>query len=189
VLLGVWQPTAGRMRIDGAELSQWDPESLGRHFGYLPQDVELLPGTVAENIARFGTGERDAVVDAARRAHALEMILALPDGFDTVLGEGGVRLSAGQAQRVGLARALHGSPRVLVLDEPNSNLDTEGEDALRAVLADLRRDKVTLVMITHKPSLVGTLDHLMLMREGRVELYGPRDQVMARLMSPKLRAA
>jgi ABC-type protease/lipase transport system fused ATPase/permease subunit len=169
------------VRIDGAELGQWDRDRLGRHFGYLPQDVELLPGTVAENIARFRPDAGSGVIDAARRAHVQAMIVKLPGGFDTLLGEGGIRLSAGQAQRVGLARALFGQPKVVILDEPNANLDSEGEAALLQTLGELRADGVTIVMVTHKPSLVASLDYLMVLRDGRVELLGPRDEVLARL--------
>lgn len=181
ILLGVWAPTSGKVRIDGAELGQWDRDRLGRHFGYLPQDVELLPGTVAENIARFRPDAGSGVIDAARRAHVQDMIVKLPGGFDTLLGDGGIRLSAGQAQRVGLARALFGQPKVVILDEPNANLDSEGEAALLQTLGELRADGVTIVMVTHKPSLVASLDYLMVLRDGRVELLGPRDEVLARL--------
>ena len=178
---GRWAPSAGKVRIDGADIAQWDMEQLGPYLGYLPQDVELFPGTVAENIARFQTQAGDDTVEAARRAHAYEMILKLPEGFDTLLGEGGIRLSAGQAQRVGLARALFRRPRIVVLDEPNANLDAEGEQALMQALIEMSQEQATVVMITHKPSLVGTLDFLLVLREGRMELLGPRDEVLARL--------
>ncbi len=181
IMVGVWAPSAGKVRIDGAELGQWDMEQLGPHLGYLPQDVELFPGTVADNIARFQTDAGEDVIEAARRAHAYDMILRLPKGFDTLLGEGGIRLSAGQAQRVGLARAIFRRPRIVVLDEPNANLDAEGEQALMQTLAEMRAEQTTVVMITHKPSLVATLDYLLVLREGRMELLGPRDEVLARL--------
>jgi PrtD family type I secretion system ABC transporter len=181
LLVGVWSPSVGKVRVDGAEIDHWDRQQLGAHVGYLPQDVELFQGTVAENIARFQPDAGEDVVAAARRAHAYEMILKLPEGFDTVLGEGGIRLSAGQAQRVGLARALFRQPRIVVLDEPNANLDAEGEQALIQTLAELKREAVTVVMVTHKPSLVATLDYLLLLREGRMELGGPREDVLARL--------
>jgi PrtD family type I secretion system ABC transporter len=181
VMVGVWAPSAGKVRIDGAEIAQWDMRQLGPHLGYLPQDVELFPGTVAENIARFEAEAGEDVIEAARRAHAYEMILKLPEGFDTVLGEGGIRLSAGQAQRVGLARALFRRPRIVVLDEPNANLDAEGEQALIQTLSELKQEHTTLVMITHKPALVTALDYLLVLREGRMELLGPRDEVLARL--------
>jgi PrtD family type I secretion system ABC transporter len=181
LIVGVWSPTAGHVRIDGAEISHWDENQLGPCVGYLPQDVELFPGTIAENIGRFDTTNSEAILQAAQAAHAYELILRLPEGFDTRLGEGGIQLSAGQAQRIGLARALYGQPRIVVLDEPNANLDAEGEQALLKALAELKSQGGTVILITHKPSLVGSMDYLMLLREGRIELMGPRDEVMARL--------
>jgi PrtD family type I secretion system ABC transporter len=181
LIVGIWRPSSGKVRIDGAELDQWDMTQLGPCIGYLPQDVELFPGTIAENIARFQPEAGEAVVEAAQRAHAYEMILKLPQGFETRIGEGGIRLSAGQAQRIGFARALFRRPRILVLDEPNANLDAEGEQALLQTLAEMKQDRVTVVMITHKPSLVGPLDYLLVMREGRMDVMGPREDVLARL--------
>ena len=181
LIVGIWQPTSGHVRIDGAELGHWDRSSLGRHLGYLPQDVELFPGTVAENIGRFDTTDAGAILAAAKAAHAYELILRLPEGFDTRLGEDGIQLSAGQAQRIGLARALYGKPRIVVLDEPNANLDAEGEQALLMALHSCKLEGTTLIMITHKPSLVTTMDYLLVMREGRVEVLGPRDEVLAKL--------
>jgi len=181
LVVGVWPPTAGHVRIDGAEISHWDENQLGPHIGYLPQDVELFPGTIAENIGRFDATKSDAILQAAKAAHAYELILRLPEGFDTRLGDGGIQLSAGQAQRIGLARALYGQPRLVVLDEPNANLDAEGEQALLQALAELKAQGSTIILITHKPSLVSSMDYLMLLREGRVELLGPRDEVLARL--------
>lgn len=186
VLVGLWNPTAGKVRIDGAELGHWDPLQLGPRIGYLPQDVELLPGTVAENIARFQPDAGEDVVAAARRAHAYDMILKFPQAFETVLGEGGIRLSAGQAQRVGLARALFRLPCIVVLDEPNANLDAEGEQALIQTLMELKQNQTTVVMITHKPSLVATLNYLLVLRDGRMELVGPREEVLARLANPQI---
>jgi PrtD family type I secretion system ABC transporter len=186
LMVGVWRPTSGHVRIDGADMDQWDPDFLGKHMGYLPQDVELFAGTVAENIARFSSPDDAAVLEAARRAHAYELVLGLPDGFDTRLGDGGIQLSAGQAQRVGRARALYGKPSIVVLDEPNANLDADGERALLRTLETLKQEGATVVMITHKPSLVPTMDYLLVMREGRIELMGPRDQVLARMgMGPQ----
>lgn len=184
LIVGIWRPNAGKVRIDGAELDQWDMEQLGPCLGYLPQDVELFPGTIAENIARFQGEAGEDVVEAAQRAHAYEMILRLPQGFETRIGEGGIRLSAGQAQRIGFARALFRRPRIVVLDEPNANLDTDGEQALLQTLAEMKQEQVTVVMITHKPSLVGSLDYLLVMRDGKMELMGPRDEVLARLAGP-----
>jgi PrtD family type I secretion system ABC transporter len=181
LIVGVWPPTSGHVRIDGAEISHWDEDQLGAHIGYLPQDVELFPGSIAENIGRFDTSKGDAILQAAQAAHAYELILRLPEGFDTRLGEGGIQLSAGQAQRIGLARALYGQPRIVVLDEPNANLDAEGEQALLQALSELKSQGSSVILITHKPSLVSSMDYLMLLREGRVELLGPRDEVLARL--------
>lgn len=181
IIVGAWAPSKGKVRIDGAELDQWDMQQLGSHLGYLPQDIELFPGTIAENIARFLSDAGDDIIEAARRAHAYEMILKLPKGFDTRLGEGGIRLSAGQAQRIALARAIFRRPRLVVLDEPNANLDAEGEQALMQTLTEMSREQTTVVIITHKPSLVATLDYLLVLREGRMELLGPRDEVLARL--------
>lgn len=184
LIVGVWSPTGGHVRIDGADVSNWDSEFLGQYIGYLPQDVELFPGTVSDNIGRFETANPEAVIAAAKAAHAYELIQRLPEGFDTRLGEGGIQLSAGQAQRIGLARALYGSPRLVVLDEPNANLDADGEQALMQCLLELKAKRVTVVMITHKPSLVASMDYLLVMRDGRVELLGPRDQVLAKLATP-----
>lgn len=184
VTLGIWRAGAGAVRVDGADLDQWDADRLGQQLGYLPQDVELFPGTVAENIARFRPDSGEKVIEAARQAHAYEMILKLPYGFDTRIGEGAIQLSAGQAQRVGLARALFGKPCLVVLDEPNANLDAEGEQALVETLARLKHQGVTLIMVTHKPALVATLDYLLVLRDGRVDLMGPKDDVLARLTAP-----
>lgn len=181
LIVGVWPLTSGHVRIDGAEISHWDENQLGAYLGYLPQDVELFPGTIAENIGRFDTTNNDAILLAAQAAHAYELILRLPEGFDTRLGEGGIQLSAGQAQRIGLARALYGQPRIVVLDEPNANLDIEGEQALLQAIAELKTQGSTVILITHKPSLVSNMDYLMVLREGRVELLGPRDDVLSRL--------
>ena len=166
-------------------MGQWDMQQLGPYLGYLPQDVELFPGTIAENIARFQDDAGEDVIAAARRAHAYEMILKLPKGFDTVLGEGGIRLSAGQAQRVGLARALFRLPRIVVLDEPNANLDAEGEHALVEALVELKQQSTSIVMITHKPSLVASLDYLLVLRDGKIDFLGPREEVIARLSGAK----
>ena len=169
------------LRVDGADVAQWDPAPLAAGIGYLPQDVELFPGTVAENIGRLSLDDREGILDAARAAHVTEMILRLPQGFDTRLGDDGVRLSAGQAQRIALARALYGRPRMLVLDEPNASLDAAGEDALTKVLAEQRESGVTIVMVTHKPSLVSDMDYMLVLRDGGAELMGPARDVAQRL--------
>lgn len=181
LLVGAWAPTTGAVRLDGAEVSRVDKSQLGPYLGYLPQDVELFPGTVSENIARMGEVDSAAVVEAARYARVHDMILRLPNGYDTVIGEGGVILSGGQMQRIGLARAFYGKPRLVVLDEPNANLDSDGERDLMEIIRDLHRDKVTFVLVTHKPSLIGGIDKVLVMREGQMELCGPRQEVLQRL--------
>ncbi|MEZ5646101.1 MAG: type I secretion system permease/ATPase [Burkholderiaceae bacterium] len=181
LMAGVWLADTGVVRLDGADIRHWDPVDRGALTGYLPQDVGLFPGTVAENIGRWSERDDEAVLEAARDARALEIILRLPDGFQTRIGEGGIRLSAGQVQRIGLARALYGRPSLVVLDEPNANLDAEGEQALLQVLAHLRGRGCSVVLITHKPSLVAGLDHIAVMRDGVLETVGPREELMRRL--------
>jgi ATP-binding cassette subfamily C protein EexD len=182
-ILGLYRPARGSVRLDGAELGQWDREALGRHIGYLPQDVELLDGTVGENIARFGAIDSEQVIRAARAAGIHDMILRLPEGYETRLRGGGT-LSAGQQQRLGLARALHGDPQIIVLDEPNSNLDQAGDAALLAALADLKRQGRTVIVITHRPNVLNLADRILLLAEGRIARHGPRDEVLAALARP-----
>jgi PrtD family type I secretion system ABC transporter len=181
LLLGIWRPTAGVVRIDGADIGQWDRDLLGSHVGYLPQDVELFAGTVAANVARLGEVDSQKVVEAARRAHAHEMILRLADGYDTQIGEGGTVLSGGQRQRIALARALYGRPRLVVLDEPNANLDAEGEGALASALRDLRDDGVTVVLVGHRPAMMSALDRIAVMNEGRLGAFGATASVLSRM--------
>jgi PrtD family type I secretion system ABC transporter len=181
LLLGIWQPSAGAIRLDGADIAHWDRDALGPHVGYLPQDVELFAGTVAANIARLGEVDSAKVVEAARRAHAHEMILRLPDGYDTQIGDGGAILSGGQRQRIALARALYGNPRLVVLDEPNANLDAEGERALGAALRDLKASGVTVVLVGHRPAMMSVLDKLAVINEGQLEAFGPANAILSRL--------
>jgi PrtD family type I secretion system ABC transporter len=178
VLTGVWAPTAGTVRLDGADIALWPRAELGPWIGYVPQDVELFDGSVADNIARLGKIDSQAVLEAARRANAHEMILTLARGYDTPIGEQGVRLSPGQRQRIALARALYGNPRFIVLDEPNSNLDGAGEAALGAALNELRKEGVTFVVVTHRPSLIAYVDKILMLEAGRVTKYGPVGEVM-----------
>lgn len=184
VITGVWPAAAGTVRIDGAELGQWSREALGPHIGYLPQDVDLFDGTIAENIARLGVVDPEAVVAAAQRAGIHELILSFPQGYDTVIGESGNRLSGGQRQRVGLARALYGLPALCVFDEPNSNLDDAGEAQLVQALLHLRQMQRTAVIITHKPSILGHVDKIMVMQQGQVAFLGPRAEAFARFARP-----
>ncbi len=182
LLVGVWAPRAGHVRLDGADLSQWHPDALGPHIGYLPQDVELFDGTVAENIARMAEPDAQAVVAAGRLAAAHDMILSLPGGYNTPIGDGGCVLSGGQRQRLGLARALYGTPALIVLDEPNASLDAEGEQALVGAIGRLRGLGRATVVISHRPSLLNAVDRVLLLRAGRMEMLGPRDEVMPLLM-------
>jgi ATP-binding cassette subfamily C protein/ATP-binding cassette subfamily C protein EexD len=184
LLIGVLEPVAGTVRLDGADVCTWLREDFGRHVGYLPQDVELFDGMVIENIARMGEPGPDAVFEAAKRAGCHEMILALPKGYETEIGDGGVFLSGGQRQLIGLARALYRAPKLVVLDEPNSNLDGEGEAALLRALATLKAEGTTVVLVSHRPNLVQGVDKVLVLREGTVEMFGPRIEVLKRLIQP-----
>ena len=183
LLVGAWRPVAGHVRLDGAELGQWRSEDRGRYIGYLPQSIELFGGTVGDNIARLGPAEDSAVVEAARIAGCHEMILRLPRGYDTEIGEGGAFLSGGQRQRIGLARALFGRPRLVVLDEPNSNLDAEGESALIQAMTSVRERGGTVVVVAHRPSAISVLDQLMMIKDGHMVAFGPKDEVLGKVMA------
>lgn len=180
-LLGIWVPQHGVVRLDGADISNWDKNELGPHIGYLPQDIELFEGSISENIARFSDVDAKKVVIAAKIAGVHEMILQLPEGYDTVIGSDGVNLSGGQRQRIGLARAIYGNPRLIVLDEPNSNLDEVGEKALSIAIQQLKETGATIFVITHRTSILTQLDRLLVMNNGALSMYGPREQVMAEL--------
>lgn len=184
VMLGVWPTASGAVRLDGAEIGRWNREELGPHIGYLPQDIELFDGTVSENIARFGTVNAEQVVAAAQRAGVHEMILGLPKGYDTPVGVGGAVLSGGQRQRIGLARAMYGHPVLVVLDEPNSNLDEQGEAALVRAIAQLKSEGSTVFLITHRPNVLGGVDKVLVLREGMVHLFAPREQVLPQFARP-----
>lgn len=184
LIVGNWLPQRGSVRLDGAELHTWDADALGPHIGYLPQDVELFSGTVRDNIARMGEGPDEQVIEAAQRAQAHEMILELSNGYDTEIGDGGAFLSGGQRQRIGLARALYGNPKLIVLDEPNASLDSTAENRLMQTLFQLKEQKTTIILITHRLNLVSVADKVLLMKSGMVEAFGSRDEVMSKLTRP-----
>ncbi|MES2152640.1 MAG: type I secretion system permease/ATPase [Pseudomonadota bacterium] len=181
LLVGVWPALMGKVRLDGADIFAWNKAELGPSIGYLPQDIELFGGTVGENIARFGEVDAEQVVAAAKRAGVHDLILHFPKGYDTLLGDGGAGLSGGQRQRLGLARAMYGDPSVIVLDEPNSNLDDVGEAALVKAVNELRQQGKTIVLITHRTSIISATTKLLLLRDGVVEMFGPTDQVLTTL--------
>ncbi|WP_193175989.1 type I secretion system permease/ATPase [Oricola nitratireducens] len=190
LVVGAISPRAGAVRFDGADIGNWDSEVLGQHIGYLPQDVELLPGTIAENIARFAPNFEDAeMVEAAVRAQVHDLIQSMPQGYDTVIGPQGMVLSGGQRQRVGLARAFYGRPNLLVLDEPNANLDSDGERALERAIDEARVAGATVIIVTQRMSIVREVDMLLVLRAGMIEDYGPRDQVLARKKQQSMDAA
>ena len=181
LLVGSWIATAGAVRLDGADFAYWDASDRGRHIGYVPQDVELFEGTVRENIARLAEADPTEVVAAAKLARVHDMILHLPDGYDTQIGEGGVRLSGSQRQRIAMARAVFGDPKFLVLDEPNANLDRDGDMALLETLKDLKTRGCTVIIVTHRPAILDHVDTVVVLNQGRVEMRGPRDEVLEKL--------
>jgi len=183
-ILGVWPLYSGNVRIDGAEISHYDRSVLGGFIGYLPQDIELFDGTITENIARYEEPKPELVVEAAITAGVHEMILQLPHGYDTPIGPGGIALSGGQRQRIGLARALYGYPKIVVLDEPNSNLDDAGERALVIAVQEMKKRNITVLLITHRPSILGIVDKIAFLHDGQLQMFGSRDEVMVAL-APK----
>jgi ATP-binding cassette, subfamily C, type I secretion system permease/ATPase len=183
LLVGVWQPLRGSVRLDGAALDQWSSDALGRHIGYLPQDVELLTGTVAQNIARFEPEpDHEAVIAAAKAVGVHDMIVRLPAGYDTSVGDQGSALSAGQAQRVALARAVYRDPFLVVLDEPNSHLDSEGDEALTRAILGVRERKGVVVVIAHRPSAIAGVDQLLVMNLGKAQAIGPKDEILSKVL-------
>lgn len=189
LLLGIWAPSNGRVNLDGANVYTWDQEELGPYLGYLPQDVELFAGSVAENIARLGTADSAKVVAAAKQAGVHELILRLAKGYDTHIGDQGTILSGGQRQRIGLARALYGQPTLVVLDEPNSNLDEEGERALMTAMQYLKFRHSTLIVVSHKMNILTAVDKILLMQGGKSVVFGPRDAVLQHLTNAKRQEA
>lgn len=181
VLVGAWPCFSGNVRLDGADVYNWPRTELSPHIGYLPQDVELFDFSVRQNIARLAEGDPEKVVTAAKLAGAHEMILGLPNGYDTVLGDAGQKLSGGQRQRIGIARALYGAPRFVVLDEPNSNLDAIGEQALQATILELKQKRVTFVIVSHRPMTLSVVDKILVLRDGVAEAFGSRAEILPRL--------
>ena len=188
VLLGAWPAQRGIVRLDGADVSTLDLNLVGPALGYLPQTVELMPGSIAENIRRLGPADPDGVIAAALQAGAHEMILSLPAGYDTLVGDRGYALSGGQRQRIGLARALYGNPSLVILDEPETGLDREGEKALEYVIAGLKKRNATLIVVAHRPALIQQLDHVLVLVDGQVQKYGATAEILARMMPPSVHA-
>ncbi len=183
LLVGAWTPLRGTIRLDGATLDQWSAASLGRHVGYLPQDVDLIEGTVAENIASFDPqAEPGAIIEAAKAARVHGLIVGLPEGYETPIGEQGTALSAGQQQRVALARALYGNPFLVVLDEPNSNLDSDGEEALTQAILSVRQRGGIVVVIAHRPSALAGVDMMLALNNGRQLAFGPKEEVVSKVL-------
>jgi PrtD family type I secretion system ABC transporter len=189
-LVGVWVPFRGKVRFDGAALDQWSPNVLGRYVGYLPQDVELFAGTVAQNICRFDPeAKSDDIIAAAKEAGVHDMIIKMREGYDTQVGEQGAALSAGQAQRIALARALYGDPFLIVLDEPNSNLDSEGDEALTRAVRSARERGAIVVVVAHRPIGIEGVDQILVLKEGRMQAFGPKETVLAQVLQPRVAPA
>jgi ATP-binding cassette subfamily C exporter for protease/lipase len=185
VLMGIWPDRSGTVLLDHLPIEGWNRVELGPHLGYLPQDIELFEGSIAENIARFGEVDPTQVIEAAQGAGLHDMILRFPKGYDTPIGEAGNLLSGGQRQRIGLARAVYGNPRLVVLDEPNANLDDAGEAALFRTVQQLKAKGSTVFLITHRPGAISVADQLLILRDGQIMASGPRDAVIAAMQTPR----
>jgi ABC-type protease/lipase transport system fused ATPase/permease subunit len=183
-IVGVQPPSAGAVRLDGSDVSTWIRSSLGQHIGYLPQDIELFADTVAANICRFEDGDDKEIIQAAKLAGVHEMILRLPEGYDTQVGEGGAILSGGYRQRIGLARAVYGNPSLIMLDEPSSNLDSDGDAALADCIVELKKRGTTIIIISHRPATIGVADKILVLRDGVAEMFGPRNEILSKLTRP-----
>jgi len=188
-ILGVWPLRAGNIRLDSAEISQWDRNELGPYVGYLPQDIELFDGTIAANICRFSKQDSEKIIAASKSAGVHEMILRLPEGYDTIISSNAGALSAGQRQKLGLARAIYNDPRLIILDEPNSNLDDQGERDLLTTLRRIKESGRTIVIITHRMSILALVDKLLLMKDGAIASMGPKDEVMNALSASRSKIA
>jgi ATP-binding cassette subfamily C exporter for protease/lipase len=189
VAIGIWPSTSNAVRIDGADVYRWNKDELGPAIGYMPQDIEVFPGTISENIARFTKFSSEDVIEAAQAAGVHEMILQFPKGYDTSIGDGGIGLSGGQKQRLALARALFGKPNIIVLDEPNSNLDEVGEVALVRAIVGAREHKATVIVITHRMSILQATNKLLLLQDGSVKMFGPTNKVIEALQNLKTKSA
>jgi len=189
ILVGNLRPQHGNARLDGADLNDWDPADRGEHIGYLPQYTGLFNGTARENIARMGEGDPEQIIEAARLADVHEMILSLPEGYETEIGDGGAILSGGQRQRVGLARAVYGGPALVVLDEPAASLDQIGENALLNTLVALKERKSTTIVIAHRPNILRLVDKILIIRDGQLAAFGPRDEVLAKVVGARAQQA
>ncbi len=188
-LVGIWPDKSGDLLLDDLAIEQWDRDLIGPSIGYLPQDVELLEGTIAENISRFYDLNPDLVIEAAKKSGVHEMVLRLPKGYDTPIGEAGSLLSGGQRQRIALARTLYGNPQIMVLDEPNANLDDAGEKALIAAIQQMKTEGRTVVLVTHRLNILSVADDLLVMQEGKVLQHGPRDEILKQMKTAKENAA
>jgi len=188
IIAGTWRPTAGKVRLDNADIAVWHASGGSGHIGYLPQDIELFAGTVRDNIARLGAAEPDKVIEAAQLVGLHDSIMSLPAGYDSEIGDGGVKLSGGLRQRIALARAVFGRPRLVLLDEPNASLDQDGDEALHGAILKLKRYGATVVIVAHRPSILGLADKLLVLRNGIVELYGNRADVIGKLNPPHRQA-